>query len=210
MTGSKSSTPHNLDDDQHEEGAESSSELESDPELPNPITLDLDAHNALWAAETELRMRTAGCTHLEAKCLKDVSPPLLSRLLELYFDAASPAVARVWLNQRLSDEDHQYVAGQSLRASTVEWSLAKAMLLQVRANLPPRSMGYTCFCLPEAAFFPSGCVHKPVPSGDGFRDCCRLCSRCLRCQRPCKKWLLPAAESCNCRPAGLVGLEWKH
>ena len=85
------------------ESAEEEEQQEEDPMMPSDteafegaMDLDLQAQNQLWVFELEMRLRTPGCTQMEASALKAASCPLFQRLQEQGLDPGSQ-VAKVWL-----------------------------------------------------------------------------------------------------------------
>lgn len=155
--------------------------------------------DSFWVGEEHVRMHSATLSGFEYHQIKNHAwPPALisyrDRLLAHYGQPKGPTTAARKLLQQVLNEKTIYGPGVVASLRTPEFSIMKHLLVGgwkywnkvfLDAALTEGEPQITCYCFPETALMPAGCIHKRwiMTSKDLgiMQTLCVTCSTCLRC-----------------------------
>ena len=150
-----------------------------------------DCQVRFWAAEQELRTRSAAVTAYEAHILLQ-HPSMTTerkRLLHKIGHASSCQGIIEWATEISQGLDKKFMEpGQCLAMSTPLWTLAKGIhMCRIDATTKsPEHRWQNCHCIPSTSFMVKGCrcdSHKLFYTEILPSVLCKKCTRCLRCHK---------------------------
>lgn len=155
-------------------------------------------HDQFWAAEVDMRGRTALLTKKEKEMLMERADAYKERKDMLNDPLNHPrtiGLCTAWVHDMLEQDTHgcaeMYLGpGQVVPTSKTMWSLLKLVMLCEHEVEKPKGHkpkeADVCHCLDATWFMPYGCSHGPNGvdghiMGGMKMELCNQCSKCIRC-----------------------------